>query len=116
MDWVSNANGQANVHNGGEISILGAAGPYTVIGSNFAPGTTAADIESAMAPIGGEMLDCQITSQKPTVVAEMVFSEKARAENIIATFNNKRVACRPLLYQGELISSCRQTGAFFMCI
>lgn len=92
MDWVSNANGQANVRDGGEINILGAAGPYTVIGSNFAPGTTAADIESAMAPVGGEMLDCQITSQKPTVVAEMVFSEKARAENVIATFNNKRVS------------------------
>ncbi|KAL8723747.1 MAG: hypothetical protein Q9225_000042 [Loekoesia sp. 1 TL-2023] len=96
LDLVSNANGQANVHTGGEISILGAAGPYTVIGSNFAPGTTAADIESAMAPIGGEMLDCQITSQKPTVVAEMVFSEKARAENIIATFNNKRADGRLL--------------------
>ncbi|KAL9027678.1 MAG: hypothetical protein Q9196_003833 [Gyalolechia fulgens] len=96
MDWISNANGQANVRDGGEISILGAAGPYTVIGSNFAPGTTAADIESAMAPIGGEMLDCQITGQKPTVVAEMVFSEKARAENVIATFNNKRADGRLL--------------------
>lgn len=96
MDWDSSANGQATVRNGGEISILGAAGPYTVVGSNFAPGTTAADIESAMAPIGGEMLDCQITSQKPTVVAEMVFSEKARAENVIATFNNKRADGRLL--------------------
>ncbi|KAI4176283.1 MAG: hypothetical protein LQ343_001021 [Gyalolechia ehrenbergii] len=96
MDWVSNANGQANVRDGGDISILGAAGPYTVVGSNFAPGTTAADIESAMAPIGGEMLGCQITSQKPTVVAEMVFSEKARAENVIATFNNKRADGRLL--------------------
>ncbi|KAL8943988.1 MAG: hypothetical protein Q9216_000697 [Gyalolechia sp. 2 TL-2023] len=96
MDWESNANGQANVRNGGDISILGAAGPYTAVGSNFAPGTTAADIESAMAPIGGEMLDCRITSQKPTVVAEMVFSEKARAENVIATFNNKRADGRLL--------------------
>ncbi|KAL8835702.1 MAG: hypothetical protein Q9170_003204 [Blastenia crenularia] len=96
MDWTSNTNGQVNVREGGEINILGAAGPYTVVGSNFAPGTTAADIESAMAPIGGEVLDCQITSQKPTVVAEMVFSEKARAENVIATFNNKRADGRLL--------------------
>ena len=76
---------------GGEISIRGTAGPYIVIGSNFAPGTTAADIESAMIPTGGEMLSCRILSASPTVIAEMVFSEKHNAESVISTFNNKKV-------------------------
>ena len=76
---------------GAEISIRGTAGPYVVIGSNFAPGTTAADIESAMIPSGGEMQSCRILSASPTVIAEMVFAEKQNAENVIATFNNKKV-------------------------
>lgn len=63
MDWESNANGQANVQGtGAEITIRGLAGPYTVVGSNFAPGTTAADIEAAMLPIGGQMHNCQVSS------------------------------------------------------
>ena len=63
MDWESNANGQANVQSTGpEITIRGLAGPYTVVGSNFAPGTTAADIEAAMLPIGGQMQNCQVGS------------------------------------------------------
>lgn len=74
-----------------EINIRGLAGPYVVIGSNFAPGTTAADIESAMVPRGGEMQSCRITAVSPAVVAEMVFAERANAENVIATFNNKKV-------------------------
>lgn len=60
-------------------------------GSNFAPGTTAADIESAMEPIGGELQSCRIVTSTPTVIAEMVFTEKAGAENVIATFNNQKV-------------------------
>ncbi|KAL8659249.1 MAG: hypothetical protein Q9226_000519 [Calogaya cf. arnoldii] len=93
MDWDSNANGQANVQNSGnEITIRGLAGPYTVVGSNFAPGTTAADIEAAMLPIGGQMQNCQIITKVPNVVAEMVFSEKAQADNVIATFNNKKAS------------------------
>ncbi|KAL8861491.1 MAG: hypothetical protein Q9178_002015, partial [Gyalolechia marmorata] len=91
MDWESNANGQANVQGtGGEITIRGLAGPYTVVGSNFAPGTTAADIEAAMLPIGGQMQDCRIVTKVPNVVAEMVFAEKSQADNVIATFNNKK--------------------------
>lgn len=76
---------------GEEISIRGTAGPYVVIGSNFAPGTTAADIESAMIPSGGEMQSCRIMSATPTVIAEMVFIEKQNAESVISTFNNKKV-------------------------
>lgn len=74
-----------------EINIRGLAGPCVVVGSNFAPGTTAADIESAMIPSGGEMQSCKIVSYSPFLVAEMVFAERANAENVIATFNNKKV-------------------------
>lgn len=76
---------------GDEINIRGLAGPCVVLGSNFAPGTTAADIESAMIPSGGEMQSCKIVSYSPILVAEMVFTERANAENVIATFNNKKV-------------------------
>ena len=84
-------NGVTSRGQGEEISIRGIAGPYVVIGSNFAPGTTAADIESAMVPSGGEMQNCRIISSAPTVMAEMVFAEKHNAESVISTFNNKKV-------------------------
>ena len=115
MDLVPKAEDQAKMQEDVEHSILGAAGPYTVVGSNFAPGTTAADIESAMAPHGGEMLGCQITSHRPTVVAEMVYAEKARGENIIATFNNKRVCAIPVSSSAKLTPRYRPMGAFYMC-
>ena len=73
------------------MSIRGLAGPYIVIGSNFAPGTTSADIESAMVPVGGEMQSCRVITSSPTVIAEMVFIDKGGAENVIATFNNQKV-------------------------
>ena len=76
---------------GDGMSIRGMARPYVVVGSNFAPGTTSADIESAMVPIGGEMQSCRIITSSPTVIAEMVFIDKTGAENVIQTFNNKRV-------------------------
>lgn len=101
-DQPNTANGQVNIRsnatNGASgINIRGMAGPYTVIASNFAPGTTAADIEAVMAPIGGEMLSCRLASSHPTVIAEMLFVEKNGAENVIAMFNNKKADGR-LLY------------------
>lgn len=85
-------NGQANIRTTGNgISIKGIAGPYVVEASNFAPGTTAADIESAMLGAGLEMTNCRIMINKPTVIAEMVFAEKIGAENVIARFNGQRV-------------------------
>ncbi|KAI4244460.1 MAG: hypothetical protein L6R40_002927 [Gallowayella cf. fulva] len=63
---------------------------YTVIGSNFAPGTTADDIELALFPVSGKMEGCRITTYLPSVTAEMVFTHEARAENVIATFNNRK--------------------------
>lgn len=89
---LNGASKQATVRAPGNgYSIRGLAGPYVVHGSNFAPGTTAADIESAMEPIGGELQSCRIVTSTPTVIAEMVFTDKAGAENVIATFNNQKV-------------------------
>ncbi|KAL8770731.1 MAG: hypothetical protein Q9209_003598 [Squamulea sp. 1 TL-2023] len=65
---------------------------YTVIGSNFAPETTAADIMTATEGLlreDGKMQDCQIISEDPTVVAEMVFTAKVDAEHVISAFNGK---------------------------
>lgn len=74
-----------------EISIRGAAGPFCVIASNFAPGTTAADVEQVMLPVGGEMLSCKLVAAEPTVIIEMLFVTKAGADNVISMFNNRRV-------------------------
>ena len=96
---LANANGQSKSKsrelleevNGSGITIRGLAGPYVVMASNFAPGTTSADIESAMLPLGGEMQSCRIMSSSPTVIAEMVFVEKKGADAVIRTFNNAKV-------------------------
>ena len=84
---------QRNASNGASegLSIRGLAGPYVVIGSNFAPGTTAADIESAMVPSTVMLQSCRILTSSPTVIAELVFAEKQDAESVVATFNNKKV-------------------------
>ena len=90
---IGNTSGQATVRvNSVGISIKGASsGPFTVIGSNFAPGTTAADIQSAIEPISGQTLSCVIVSQRPTVTAEIAFAERSSAENAVANFHNQRV-------------------------
>lgn len=84
------------------LSIKGKAGPFTVEASNFAPGTTAADIESAL---HGETLDddgvsamlsCRIVSTNPTVVAELVFTERVIADKIISTYDNQKADGRLL--------------------
>ena len=86
-----------NNRNGGnaaimkEFSIKGAAGPYVVVGSNFAPGTTSADIQSTMEMVAGEMVSCAIVTSYPTVIAEMVFQDRACAEKVVTTFNNQKV-------------------------
>lgn len=89
---LNNSAGQANIRdNSAGISIKGASGPFTVIGSNFAPGTTAADIQSAVEPIAGQTISCLVVSQRPTVAAEIVFAEKWAAETVIANFHNQKV-------------------------
>ncbi len=109
----SSRNGVASRGLGEEISIRGTAGPYVVVGSNFAPGTTAADIESAMVPSGSEMQSCRIISSTPTVMAEMVFAEKHSAESVISTFNNKKVWQHvQRLLRFELMHGFRRTVVF----
>ena len=58
---------------------------------NFAPGTTAADIESVMQNVGGQMTYCKLVSAAPTVIAEMSFVDRTGAEKVIDMFNNKKV-------------------------
>jgi hypothetical protein len=78
---------------GGSISIRGAAGgPYHVVASNFAPGTTAADIESVMRSVGGDLQFCRLMAAQPTVIAEMAFTNAGDADKVIETFNNKRAS------------------------
>ena len=87
----------ARVNDAPGFSIRGVAngGPCTVVASNFAPGTTAADIEAVMSPIGGETLGCRLLSANPTVMVELQFASREGAENVIATFNNQKVsACK----------------------
>ncbi|KAM0562640.1 hypothetical protein ACHAPJ_002330 [Fusarium lateritium] len=71
------------------ITIRGLAGPFTVMAQNFAPGTTAADIESAMTPIGGEMVSCKIVKSQPLLIFEMAFASREGGERVIETFNDK---------------------------
>ncbi|KAL4764830.1 uncharacterized protein BDW70DRAFT_128922 [Aspergillus foveolatus] len=97
---INSANGQATVRNAGGINIKGASSaPPVVIGSNFAPGTTAADIESAIEPVSGKIISCWITSQKPTVTAEITFAETSSAEKAVANFHNQRADGRILSFQ-----------------
>lgn len=44
-----------------------------------------------MAPIGGEMSGCKLISSSPNVMVEMLFLDKAGADNVINTFNGKKV-------------------------
>jgi hypothetical protein len=81
------------------FSIRGVAtgGPCTVVATNFAPGTTAADIEAVLTPVGGETLSCRLISAAPTVMVELQFVSRDGAENVIATFNNQKVSL--LIYE-----------------
>ncbi|KAM5345526.1 hypothetical protein ACJ41O_011387 [Fusarium nematophilum] len=71
------------------MTIRGLAGPISIMAQNFAPGTTAADIESAMTPVGGEMLSCRIVKTKPIMIVEMSFASREGGERVIETFNDK---------------------------
>ncbi|KAH7321667.1 hypothetical protein BKA65DRAFT_463953 [Rhexocercosporidium sp. MPI-PUGE-AT-0058] len=71
------------------ISIRGLAGPSMVMIKNLALGTTVADIESAMAPVGGNVFSCRIITERPKVIAELVFETKEGADNVVDTFNNQ---------------------------
>lgn len=83
---------EQDIDGGVELNIKGAAsGPFLVVAQNFAPGTTADDIESVMLSVGGPMTACRLVASNPTVIAEMSFVEKSGAEKVIDTFNGKKV-------------------------
>jgi hypothetical protein len=92
-----NANPPVRNNDGAGFNIRGVAtgGPYTVIASNFAPGTTAADIEAVMSPHAGETLGCRLLTAAPTVMVELQVVTKEGADNVIATFNNQKVCHIP---------------------
>ncbi|GAQ06747.1 hypothetical protein ALT_4068 [Aspergillus lentulus] len=98
LSALNPASGQSTVRdNPVGITIRGAgSGSFVVIGSNFAPGTTAADIQSAIEPLSGQILSCWITSQHPTVTAEITFADKWAAEKAIANFHNQKADGRIL--------------------
>lgn len=87
-----NLNAQFNVVKGSGLSIKGIAGPCIVQAQNFAPGTTAADIESAMVAVGGKILACKLIATSPSVIAEIVFETKEGANCVIDTFHNQTVS------------------------
>jgi hypothetical protein len=76
------------------FSIRGLAGPFVVMAQNFAPGTTAADIESAVTPVGGLVSSCRLVKTHPLIIAEIVFESREGAERVIETFNNQTVSLR----------------------
>ena len=70
--------------------------------SNFAPGTTAADIEAAIQTVAVDstgnsgLMTCRILTSNPTVMAEMVFPERYIADKVVGTFNNQKADGRIL--------------------
>lgn len=89
----------SNTKGSGGISIRGLAGPATVMAENFAPGTSAADIESAMTPVGGPMLKCNVSTFGPTVTAELVFESREGADNVIDQFHDQIVSLQAVPVQ-----------------
>ncbi|KAI8628693.1 hypothetical protein F5Y19DRAFT_436855 [Xylariaceae sp. FL1651] len=78
------------------ITIKGLAGPFAVLAQNFAPGTTAADIESALTPVGGLISSCRLVKSHPIVIAEIVFESKEGADRVIQTFDKQTADGRTL--------------------
>jgi hypothetical protein len=76
------------------LTIRGLAGPFCVMAQNFAKGTSAADVESAMTPVGGPMESCRIVKSEPFILVEMLFSSREGGEKVIETFNNQTVRLR----------------------
>ncbi|KAI1274793.1 hypothetical protein F5Y07DRAFT_401076 [Xylaria sp. FL0933] len=95
----SNNGQQMNVvdsHQGRGITIKGLAGPFAVLAQNFAPGTTAADIESALTPVGGIITSCRLVKTFPIVIAEIVFESKEGADRVIERFDKQTADGRTL--------------------
>lgn len=80
-----------------------------MMAQNFAPGTTAADIESAVTPVGGLVQSCRLLKTEPIVIAEIVFESKEGADRVIETFDNQTVGGG--LPRNILTLSCVLTSA-----
>lgn len=100
MDTSGDAPQQVNIvkSSAPSITIRGLAGPFSVMAQNFAPGTTAADIESAMTPVGGEMVGCKIIKTQPIMIVEMSFVSREGGERVIEMFNDKTVSAIQSLF------------------
>ncbi|KAL9050253.1 MAG: hypothetical protein Q9162_006755 [Coniocarpon cinnabarinum] len=98
---VNGSNSQFNIRSasGPQLSIRGKAnpGPYCVIASNFANGTTPDDIRLAFESHVDDMLSCVIVTDRPQLIAEAVFTKRESAQNIVNVFNNS-MADGHLLY------------------
>ncbi|KAI1366985.1 hypothetical protein F5Y08DRAFT_101702 [Xylaria arbuscula] len=86
----------AGSQDGRGITIKGLAGPFAVLAQNFAPGTTAADIESALTPVGGLISSCRLVKTYPIVIAEIVFESKEGADRVIERFDKQTADGRTL--------------------
>lgn len=89
-----NAQNARDTGDGPGFNIRGVAnrGPYTIVASNFAQGTTGSDIEQVMAPHGrGSFISARIITPGPTVMAEIDFETIEGADNVIQIFNGKKV-------------------------
>ncbi|KAI1751453.1 hypothetical protein F4782DRAFT_504995 [Xylaria castorea] len=86
----------AESNQGRGITIKGLAGPFAVLAQNLAPGTTAADIESALTPVGGLITSCRLVKTHPIVIAEIVFESKEGADRVIERFDQQTADGRTL--------------------
>ncbi|KAI1168543.1 hypothetical protein F5B18DRAFT_595533 [Nemania serpens] len=86
----------ADSQQGFGFTIKGLAGPFAVLAQNFAPGTTAADIESALTPVGGLISSCRLVKTHPIVIAEIVFESKEGADRVIERFDQQTADGRTL--------------------
>ena len=99
------------------LSIKGKAGPFAVEASNFARGTTVADIESSLqhefldSSGGNGLISCQLTQTTPYVVAEMVFTEKLIADRIISTYDKQKADGRILHLKLKPVASIRTSSS-----
>jgi hypothetical protein len=87
-----NISPQTNYRLNDNLEAGGSGGRYTVIARNFAPGTDISAIQGLVSLSStAELLSCRIYSQKPTVVAELVFATQEGAESVINSFSGKAV-------------------------
>ncbi|KAI2642691.1 hypothetical protein GGS21DRAFT_486514 [Xylaria nigripes] len=104
----SNSQQQLNIHDsqdGNGFTIKGLAGPFAVLAQNFAPGTTAADIESALTPVGGLIVSCRLVKNHPMVLAEIVFESKEGADRVIQRFDQQ-------IADGRILSVFMKPGGY----